>query len=774
MTLLEKVIEALRRAAAINRTVQTTPAAILWTDKDRQWESAMPVLRATLPELFTLGGYAPEHRTGLAIWLKCALARTLPEFAFDPNAIPVLYLPGVSRTDLRAIESCPRDLQPLAELQYRGVLWSQTNGKDWTVNAFLTAKQGGLALNVAQDQATQQALRRAFAAGELLTRPLADFQDRRIDAAWLDHLLAPNPTRDILAWLDQPTAMQTAWAGARWDVFVSRCGKEFGFHPRQDGELAAAENLAVKKGAWAAVWELYEDAWNRFPGVAALLERVAPPPPTGLFDDRSGYPKVNLDQENQLRARLLDIGQLAPDAARNAILETDRQHGSRRATLWARMDRAPLARALGHLAIIAECSRHLPTGASPAEIATRYEDGLWRIDAEALDAWAAVRTPADLEAVNAALQAIYVPWLEESATHFQQVVRTAGGLNGPLPRTPNPASPGSCWMFVDGLRYDVAQRLGARLADLGSVTLSATWAAIPSVTASGKPWVSPVADQIAGQPGHPDFEPFVAKSGKPLNSHHFRKLLEAAGWQVLAPLDTGDPRGRAWVECGDSDHDGHQHGLRLARDLDYSLTNIVERLRELMEAGWTRFRIVTDHGWLLVPGGLPKAELASFAAETRWGRCAVLKETMAGTPLTLGWDWCPEVQIAMAPGIASFIAGREYAHGGLSLQECRIPVITLEQKAGTAPVQVEIRQITWRGLRCQIDIEPPLSGLRADLRTKPALAESSVAASPKVLDGGKASLVVPEDALEGSAAIVVILNEQGDVIQKAATTIGEP
>jgi len=435
------------------------------------------------------------------------------------------------------------------------------------------------------------------------------------------------------------------------------------------------------------------------------------------------------------------------------------------------MDRAPLARALGHLAIIAECSRHLPTGASPAEIATRYEDGLWRIDAEALDAWAAVRTSADLEAVNAALQAIYVPWLEESATHFQQVVRTAGGLNASRPPIPE-APPGSCWMFVDGLRYDVAQRLVARLADLGSVTLSATWAAIPSVTASGKPWVSPVADQIAGQPGNPDFEPLVAKSGKPLNSHHFRKLLEAAGWQVLAPLDTGDPRGRAWVECGDLDHDGHQHDLRLARDLDYSLTNIVERLRELMEAGWTRFRIVTDHGWLLVPGGLPKAELAAFAAETRWGRCAVLKETMAGTPLTLGWDWRPELQIAMAPGIASFIAGREYAHGGLSLQECRIPVITLEQKAATAPVQVEIRQITWRGLRCQIGIEPPLSGLRADLRTKPALAESSIAASPKVLDGGKASLVVPEDTLEGSAAVVVILDEQGHVIQKTATTIG--
>jgi hypothetical protein len=56
----------------------------------------------------------------------------------------------------------------LAELQYRGVFWSQTNGKDWTVKAFLTARQGGLALNVAQDQPTQQALRRTLAAGELL------------------------------------------------------------------------------------------------------------------------------------------------------------------------------------------------------------------------------------------------------------------------------------------------------------------------------------------------------------------------------------------------------------------------------------------------------------------------------------------------------------------------------------------------------------------------------------------------------------------------------
>ena len=74
------------------------------------------------------------------------------------GTVPILYLPGTSRADLRVIETCPRELQPFAELQYRGVFWSQANGKDWTVNAFLSAKKDGLGLDVAQDSATQEAL----------------------------------------------------------------------------------------------------------------------------------------------------------------------------------------------------------------------------------------------------------------------------------------------------------------------------------------------------------------------------------------------------------------------------------------------------------------------------------------------------------------------------------------------------------------------------------------------------------------------------------------
>ena len=70
--------------------------------------------------------------------------------------VPVLYLPGYSRQDLRAVESCPEPIKLLAELQYRGVIWSQINAKDWTILAYLKSEQGGLGLDVALDNERQK------------------------------------------------------------------------------------------------------------------------------------------------------------------------------------------------------------------------------------------------------------------------------------------------------------------------------------------------------------------------------------------------------------------------------------------------------------------------------------------------------------------------------------------------------------------------------------------------------------------------------------------
>ncbi|OIQ76163.1 hypothetical protein GALL_421590 [mine drainage metagenome] len=780
MTLTDKLIESVQAAAKVNRSLMAPPAAILWTDADRIWESAVPQLANQLPELFVLGTYAPDKRQGPSIWLKCAVAGKLGT-QLPGGAVPILYLPGTSRADLRAIETCPRELQPLAELQYRGVFWSQANGKDWTVNAFLSAKRGGLGLDVAQDGATQEALKRVLAAGMLLDRQVEDLQGKQINAAWLDALLAPNPTRDMLAWLNDPTVTQSKWAGARWAIFSNRCVKDFGFNPETDGTLTAAEKLAEHQGPWANVWELYSESFTSFKSIADLLAKLQPPPPKGLFDapyQLAGYPRVNEEGEAALRYALSACASMSAELAREKVLDADKEHGIRRDWLWSKMGCAPLVQGLKHLAELATLSKQTPAGATLSQLAVSYQESGWKVDQAAMHALAAVNSKADTDAIGAALRAIYVPWLEDSAHRLQELVKAEGGLNTTAGAKGSHAADASldgvCTVFVDGLRYDVAMQLKAQLAGLGKVTTSAMWTSMPSVTASGKAWASPVAQWVSGKKADEDFQPSVAADGKPLSTHNFRKLLSDHGFQVLDKHESGGPSGKAWVECGDLDHYGHAHGLRLARDMKTQLDQIVERLTELNEAGWARFRIVTDHGWLLVPGGLPKSELSKFEAETRWGRCAVLKDSAHGTPLTFGWDWCKDVQIAFAPGITNFMAGEVYTHGGLTLQECLVPVLELVAAGATvSTLKVDITKVTWTGLRCKVEVTPAVAGLSVDIRTKAALADSTLVANVRALENGKASLAVEDDANEGTAAFVVVLDAGGNLVQKKPTTVGE-
>ena len=118
LSILDALVQQVRSAAQVNPKTHARPAAILWTDKDGQWQSAMELLKQHLPELVELGEYNLDTRTGPAVWLKCAVARKVLDITDELT--PIIYLPGVSRKELRAIELCAEALKPLAELQYRG------------------------------------------------------------------------------------------------------------------------------------------------------------------------------------------------------------------------------------------------------------------------------------------------------------------------------------------------------------------------------------------------------------------------------------------------------------------------------------------------------------------------------------------------------------------------------------------------------------------------------------------------------------------------------
>lgn len=73
--IINTLVEHIRSAANYNEQAQVAPAAILWTDKECQWQSAMPLLKQQLPELIELGEYNPDDvtdRIGPAAWvLNC-------------------------------------------------------------------------------------------------------------------------------------------------------------------------------------------------------------------------------------------------------------------------------------------------------------------------------------------------------------------------------------------------------------------------------------------------------------------------------------------------------------------------------------------------------------------------------------------------------------------------------------------------------------------------------------------------------------------------------
>ena len=765
-TVIDRLKAAIGAAAIYNPNDAVRPAAILWTDSAGLWQAVVPRLRGVIPHLLTLGDYEPSTNTGPAIWLRCIVDGVLDEPTVNPEAVPLLYLPGVGRQALGAAETCPTHLRPLVELQYRGVCWTQKNGKDWTVEAFLASNDGGLGLDVARDAASRQAMSRALS--ELAATPVSALAGKRLEAEDFDRLLTDDLPRDVLVWLNDAQGTKAAWDAQRWEAFASRCKAALGFHPDGDGAVEAAERLGERETSWDAVWRRFEEAPSLYPNLPALLRQAMP---DMLAQPRSSWPQCNDDDEAALRQGLADAGKSPPSAARSAVLALERTHAERRDWPWARLGQSPLAVALGHLALVAERTASELGGVSPQGMAARYAEGAWRVDLAALDSMAAVKSNADAQAVGGALNAIYGPWLDAAARHLQGLAENTPLGTDERAGTAQSAQPGTVFLFADGLRFDVSQRLVRKLEAAGrAVDVASRWAALPSVTATAKPACSPIADQLEGGALGEDFQPDVSATKQPLSTGRFRKLLDAAGVQFLNTDAAGDPNGKAWTESGQLDKLGHSEQGKLAARIGEQVELLVERIEALLMSGWREVRVVTDHGWLWLPGGLPKVELPRYLVITRWSRCAIVDGTSRVETPTVPWHWNAQERVAVGPGIACFIANNEYAHGGLSLQECITPVLRVNGGGGRAE-SPSIGEITWLGLRCRVQVESA-TGLSVALRTQIGNADSTLGQPKRLDDDGTASLLVADDGLEGATAAVVVLGDNGEVVARQSTIVG--
>ncbi len=763
-TPLDALIAALHKAADFDPRGEIAPQAVLWCDAVGDFLPLLPALRRALPNLLMLGDYDHALRRGPAIWLRAALGRKVDGVSWDGEAPAILYLPGVARDTLRAAEDCPKPLQLLAWYVVGGTVFGHPNAKDWTLRGFLAAKPayGGLGLNVPQDEPTRQAL--ASAAPKLFDKALDELEGRTLDAAWLHALVAPDLAEDTLAWLGGSLTKDTD--PARFAAFQARAKAELRLDPSRVKPATAAARMLKREAGWDKVWDRFASSGRGFhESTAALIAPLEPPDP--LFADPRIYAAANDRQERELRVALVKLEGVAALTARDTIQRLAEEHKFRTAGPWSERGQSRLAHAVQHLAHMAE-SPSLPAHDAEA-LAEEYTATGWETDDAAMRALEAVapqpdsasieRLAEDRVAVVAALRAVYAPWLQRQAEVLQNLVR-----NGvPATRT---VQNSDAVLFVDGLRMDLARRLAAMLQTAGArVEIGWRWTGYPTVTATCKPLASPAAARFQGGGATDSFEP-QAGDGKRVVQSVLMRELGALGWATEMTLVASD---RCWLEAGHFDKDGHGQQSRMADTISAGLAAVAAEALRLVRNG-RRLRIATDHGWLLMPGGLPVASLPAGLTETRWMRCAVVKDGTATTVTQLPWTWNPAVHIASAPGIHTFRAGAEYAHGGISPQECVVPELFVMPLI--AAPRVTIRSAKWTGFRLRVRADGG-DGFTADLRLGADGEGASILDRLRQLDAdGATSLLVPDDTLNGRPCRLELRDADGQVVASQATVVG--
>jgi hypothetical protein len=268
--------------------------------------------------------------------------------------------------------------------------------------------------------------------------------------------------------------------------------------------------------------------------------------------------------------------------------------------------------------------------------------------------------------------------------------------------------------LVDSMRYEMGVELRDLLAEAEDLSLRPALAALPTVTPIGMAALMPgaaasfsvvgdggklaalvdgsVVSDLPGRlkcmkgrvPGLVDIE---LDRVLQLPKSHLAKRIEGA------PL--------VLVRSQDIDEIGETGGTNLARQaMDIALQNVARAIRKLADQGVERFVIAADHGHLFASPKDPSMRIDSPGGDTVaiHRRCWVGRggSTPPGTVRVSGHEleYDCDLDFVFPAGLGVFKAGGDlaYHHGGVSLQEMLIPVITLRMPSRSVgkPVEVDV------------------------------------------------------------------------------------
>lgn len=262
------------------------------------------------------------------------------------------------------------------------------------------------------------------------------------------------------------------------------------------------------------------------------------------------------------------------------------------------------------------------------------------------------------------------------------------------------------YFMVDSLRFEMGRDLGEAVVGFGEVEISYAAGVFPTITECGMAALLPKADGTFR---------LVEKNGELVAALGARVLPESADRMKFLKESYGDRfrdvtlddllgmsrRQRSRLEeiellvirTQDPDAIGENLGVFRARKyLSDVIGDIVTAVRSVIEVGFRRIVISSDHGHIQLPEILPGDVVAEPAGTwvKRKRRCR-LGAGLAAAPGTitlkatqLGLHGDVE-DVCIPVGFKVFSEGGTYFHGGLSLQEALVPVVVLQARAaGTA------------------------------------------------------------------------------------------
>lgn len=324
------------------------------------------------------------------------------------------------------------------------------------------------------------------------------------------------------------------------------------------------------------------------------------------------------------------------------------------------------------------------------------------------------------------------------------------------------------YVLADSLRFEMGQDLADALDSFGETDVQPVTSVLPTVTSAGMAALMPGADgALALREVGEDLIPHLGMQRVHTVADRTKILTERLGDRVvdieisefLSLTSTARQKARLkgadLVVLRDSriDRMGESVTLREARKY---MTDLLGDLKaaviQLIRLDYCYVVIATDHGHVLLPEILP-GDVVPDAPSGTWllrKRRSLLgrqvkeeKGTKVFSAVQVGIQG-DATEFVVPSGFGVYSAGSGYLHGGLSLQECVLPLITLRARRRPAEQVSDQLEIRYRADR----FTSRVIGLRVWFNS---LVESSIRAKIEAFDGPGASARKVGDAADCEA-----------------------